>query len=112
VDSTAILDESGNALANQVPLQGAALVYLNPRSPLRVYGLIGGGVTLEQNAFGASQALTAQAGGGFDLDITQRASMMIDFRGITNETTNIDARAASPTSGTNVVMNMGLSFKF
>jgi hypothetical protein len=114
IDSTAVIDASGNAIANEIPLQAAALLYLNPRAPLRLFGLAGGGVALEQSAQGTSQKLTAQLGGGLDLDFTQRATVTLDVRGITSETTSATTRIlpADPISGTNVVMNIGVSLKF
>ena len=114
IDSTAVIDASGNAIANQMPLQAAALLYLNPQAPLRVFGLAGGGVSLEQSAQGTSQGITAQIGAGVDLDFTQRAAISLDVRGIASESASAATRIlpADNIPGTNVIMNMGLSLKF
>jgi hypothetical protein len=114
IDSTAMIDASGNAIANQIPLQAAALLYLNPQSPLRVFGLAGGGVSLEQSAQGTSQAFIAQLGGGLDLDFTRRATISLDVRGVASESASTTTRilAADPIPGTNVIMNVGIGLKF
>jgi hypothetical protein len=82
IDSMGVLDAGGNAIANQVPVQAAALLYLNPQAPLRLFGLAGGGVALEQSAVGTSQNVVAQIGGGLELDFSSRATFTLDVRGL------------------------------
>jgi hypothetical protein len=114
VDSTTVLDQAGNAIANQIPVQAAALLYLNPQSPLRLFGVAGGGLALEQSAVGTSQNITAQIGGGIDLDFSSRATFTLDVRGLATESATTETRIlpVDPVPNTNVLMNMGLSIKF
>lgn len=83
IDSTAS-NTVGGAVEGRVPVLGAAMLYLNPRSALRVYGLAGGGVTFAQAGATTQDALTLQAGAGLDLDLTPRLSLTGDVRALSD----------------------------
>lgn len=115
VDSAAILDNNGKQVAARVPVLGAAMLYLNPNSPVRVYGLLGGGASFQQVPGVTSQALTVQAGAGLDIDLSPRASLNVDVRGLQDLNAQVvegDALRASEGPTAFVVGNAGISFKF
>jgi hypothetical protein len=72
---------------------GAVLFYLNPDRPLKLYGLLGAGLSVEQGGGVATQAMTLQAGAGLELDLASRLSLIADVRALGDAT----AVVAEPT---------------
>lgn len=114
IDSNAItgVNETGQTVG-RVPVLGAAMLYLTPRSPLRLYGLLGGGVTFQQVGTNTTQTLTVQAGAGLDLDLSSKVSLSADLRALGDlESDAISPRVASSLPSQFGVGTLGISVKF
>jgi hypothetical protein len=117
IDSAAVLNNDGKQVAARVPVLGAAMLYLNPQSPLRVYGLVGGGLSFQQTPGFTSEIITVQAGAGLDIDISPRASLNLDVRGLQDLESQVISdgpavQAASNAPSAFVTGNVGVSLRF
>lgn len=116
IDSTAVSTVDGSFTYGRVPVLGAAMLYLNPQSPIRLYGLLGGGITFQQAANFTEETLTVQGGAGLDFDLSPRTSLSLDIRALTD----LDDTGARPVilpvgselPSAFVTGNLGISVKF
>jgi hypothetical protein len=108
IDSLAAAAPNG-AVVGRIPVLGAVMLYLNPQSPARVYGLLGGGISLEQDGSAASGTITTEAGLGLDIDVSPRLSLSADVRALADIEDPTQTRANPSVFGLGTV---GLSLKF
>lgn len=113
IDSTAVVAADGSAFG-RVPVLGAAMLYLNPQSPVKIYGLFGGGLSFQETGAQASQALTVQTGGGIDIDLGPRATLTADVRAINDleSSATVSPLTVQTIPDQFVVGNLGISLKF
>jgi hypothetical protein len=116
IDSLAVTGTGGEAFG-RVPVLGAGLLYLNPRSPVRLYGLVGGGLSFQQINGATSEALTLQAGAGLDIDLGSKVSLSLDARGISDAPDGqvrplVGGASPLPAPSAYVTGNLGISVKF